>query len=170
MKLYRGKIPAIATELVEGLTKDQHIEVENSEEVRLDFESILKEFVRREREIVDEAKTRMERNSIGYHLLGRVISQVAKDRGFPQSDERLPYLVDQLLTMLFHSNNVAEIFADDPVLRKIITATIRRHTDMESELDREVRSKIKNLQEGTASFEIEYEKVMAQIKKRKRLE
>ena len=39
----------------------------------------------------------------------------------------------------------------------------------EGAFDQEVRSKIKNLQEGTASFEIEYQRVMDEIKRKKRL-
>ena len=76
----------------------------------------------------------------------------------------------QLLEMLFHSNNVAEIFADDPVLRKKITHVVREHSDLESELDKEVRSKIKNLQEGTQNFEVEYAKVLERMKRQKRLD
>ena len=60
--------------------------------------------------------------------------------------------------------------ADDVVLRKAITPILRKHMDVEDELDKEVRSKIKNLSEGTASFEIEYERVMGQMKRKKRLE
>ena len=37
------------------------------------------------------------------------------------------------------------------------------------DLDREVRSKIKNLSEGTATFEIEYQRVMEQMKAKKGL-
>jgi hypothetical protein len=37
--------------------------------------------------------------------------------------------------------------------------------DVETDLDREVRSKIKNLEEGTNTFEVEYARVMEQIKK-----
>jgi hypothetical protein len=89
--------------------------------------------------------------------------------GFPEPDEQLPYLVSQLLTMLFHSNNVAEVFSEDADLRKKITTVLRNHTSNTTELDREVRSKIRNLQEGTAAFEIEYERVMSQLKARKGL-
>ena len=41
--------------------------------------------------------------------------------------------------------------------------------DVEGELDQEVRSKIKNLQEGTATFEIEYQRAMDELKRKKRL-
>ena len=84
-------------------------------------------------------------------------------------DEMLPYLLEQILTMLFHSANVEEVFAEDHILRRKMTKIMRRHLDVEGELDQEVRSKIKNLQEGTATFEIEYQRVMNELKRKKRL-
>lgn len=169
MRLYSGKIGPIAEEIIRELAAAGDIEVESEEEVRLDVEAVLKEYVRLDREIVDEAKNRMESRGLGYSNLGRVKSQVAKERGAPPQEETLPYLLDQILNMLFHSANVAEIYADDVELRKKVTPILKRHMDVEDELDREVRSKIKNLEEGTATFEIEYAKVMDQIKRKKGL-
>jgi len=170
MRLYTGKIGPIVDDLVRELTAQGDIEVEEEAEVRLDLEAVLKEFIRRERQLVDEAKDRMEREGLGYSKLGRMRQRVAKEMGFPQQDETLPYLVDQLLNMLFHSANVVEIYADDVTLRKKITPVLRRHMEVESGLDAEVRSKIRNLQEGTAAFEVEYAKVMDQIKRKRGLE
>ena len=112
MRLYSGKIGPIVDDLVRELTAQEDIEVELEAEVRLDLEAVLKEFVRRERQMVDEAKDRMEREGLGYSKLGRMRQRLAKEMGFPQQDEVLPYLVDQLLNMLFHSSNVVEIYAD----------------------------------------------------------
>ena len=170
MRLYSGKIGGIVDDLVRALTANDDIEIEDDAEVRLDLEAVLKEFVRRERAMIDEAKDRMQREGLGYSSLGKVRSRLAREMGFPQQDEVLPYLVDQLLNMLFHSSNVAEIYADDVTLRKKMTPILRRHMEIESGLDAEVRSKIKNLQEGTSAFEIEYAKVMDQIKRKRGLE
>ncbi|MGB5694992.1 MAG: DUF507 family protein [Polyangiales bacterium] len=170
MRLYSGKIGPIVDDLMRELTARGEIEVEEADEVKLDLEAVLKEFIRRERQMVDDAKDRMEREGLGYSKLGRMRQRVAKEMGFPQQDEVLPYLVDQLLNMLFHSANVIEIYADDVELRKKITPILRRHMEVESGLDAEVRSKIKNLQEGTAAFEVEYAKVMDQIKHKRGLE
>ncbi len=170
MRLYSGKIGPIVDDLVRDLTAQQDIEVEDVAEVRLDLEAVLKEYIRRERQMIDEAKDRMEREGLGYSKLGRMRQRVAKDMGFPQQDEVLPYLVDQLLNMLCHSANVVEIDADDVTLRQKITPILRRHMEVDSGLDAEVRSKIKNLQEGTAAFEVEYAKVMDQIKHKRGLE
>ena len=170
MRLYSGKIGPIVDDLVRELTAQNDIEVEDDIEVRMDLEAVLREFVRRERQLIDESKDRMQREGLGYGKLGKVRQRVAKEMGFPQQDETLPYLIDQLLNMLFHSNNVAEIYADDATLRKKMTPVLRRHMEVESGLDAEVRSKIKNLQEGTAAFEVEYAKVMDQIKHKRGLE
>ncbi len=160
----------MAEDIVRSLTRDEDIEVEDEAELRLDLEAVMKEFIRRDRQVLEEAKTRMEQRGLSYSVLGKMKAQVAKERGFPPNDEQLPYIVGQLLEMLFHSNNVAEIFADDPVLRKKITHVVREHSDLESELDKEVRSKIKNLQEGTQNFEVEYAKVLERMKRQKRLD
>ncbi|GAB5548163.1 MAG: DUF507 family protein [Sandaracinaceae bacterium] len=169
MRLYSGKVPVIADEIIGTLVKDQDIEVGDHAEVKLDIEAVMKEYLRQDREILEEAKNRMEIRGLPYSQLGKMKSMVARERQVPIGDEMLPYVLEQLLTMLFHSQNVEEVFSDDIVLRKKMTKIMRRHLDLEGELDQEVRSKIKNLQEGTASFEIEYQRVMDEIKRKKRL-
>lgn len=169
MRLYGSRIGTIADELVRDLVSANDIETENEAEVRLDIEAVLKEFLRVDREIADEAKDRMQSRNLPSSMLGKLKAQIAKERGAPPPDEPLPYLLDQIKDMLFHSQNVVEIFADDNVLRTKITAILKKNLEVDSDLDAEVRSKIKNLQEGTASFEIEYAKVMDQIKRKKNL-
>ncbi len=169
MRLFSGKISVIAEEIVRTLVADSDIETPAQEEVRLDIEAVLKEYLRQDRGALDEAKNRMEIRGLSYSQLGKMKSSVARERGLAIGDEMLPYLLEQILTMLFHSSNVDEVFADDLVLRKKMTKIIRRHLDVEGELDQEVRSKIKNLQEGTATFEIEYARMMGEIKRKKRL-
>ncbi|RLB50241.1 MAG: DUF507 domain-containing protein [Deltaproteobacteria bacterium] len=170
MRLFSGKIGAIADDVVRGLTSDGDIDVVSEEEVRLDIEAVLKEYLRMDREIAEEAKNRMEVRGLGYSNLGRVKSQVSKERGAPPSDEILPYLLGQILNMLFHSNNVEEIYTEDLALRTKITPILKKHIDVEEKLDKEVRSKIRNMQDGTAAFEVEYDKVMSQMKRKRGLE
>lgn len=169
MRLFSGKIPTISEEIVRVLTSDGDIETESANEVVLDIESVLKEFLRYERSVGEEAKNRLEARGLPYAQLGKVRSQVARERGAPQQDDILPYLLEQILGLLFHSNHVDEIYAEDTELRKKITNILRKHMDVGGELDEEVRSKIKNLEEGTASFEIEYQRVMGELKRKKGL-
>lgn len=169
MRLYSGKVPVIAEEIVRTLVKDGDIETEAEEEVRTDVEAVLKEYLRQERAVVDEAKSRLESRGLPFGQLGKLKSTVARERQLPIGEDMLPYLLEQAMTMLFHSANVEEIFAEDTTLRKKMTTVLRRHMEVEGELDREVRSKIKNLEEGTATFEIEYQRVMDELKRKKRL-
>lgn len=169
MRLFSGKIPTISEEIVRTLSTDGNIECERPNEVMLDIESVLKEYLRYERSVSDEAKNRLESRGLPYAQLGKLKSQVAKEKGAPQADDVLPYLLDQILNILFHSNNVDEIFAEDSELRVKITPILRKHMDVGGELDEEVRSKIKNLEEGTASFEIEYQRIMGEMKRKKGL-
>ena len=169
MRLFSGKIPVISDDIVRLLTSEGDIETEQPNEVVLDIESVLKEYLRYERSVADEAKNRLESRGLPYAQLGKIRSQVAREKGAPQNDDVLPYLLEQILSLLFHSKNVDEIFAEDTTLRKKITNILRKHMDVGGELDEEVRSKIRNLEEGTASFEIEYQKVMGELKRKKGL-
>lgn len=170
MRIYRGQVPTIARDIVSKLVEAGDMEVHSEDEVRLDVESVIKEFVRRDREVSEEAKDRVQREGLSNSMLGRMMSRVAKERSFPKRDERVSYLTEQIMTMLFHSNNVDDIFGEDVELRKKIRGVIEASTGMEDQLDKEVRAKIKNLEEGTASFDIEYARVMEQIKGKRRLD
>jgi len=169
MRLFSGKIPVISEEIVRTLSAEGDIETEQPKEVTLDVESVLKEYLRYERMISEEAKNRLESRGLPYAQLGKLKNQVAKEKGAPQSEDILPYLLDQVLHMLFHSKNVDEVYAEDADLRKKVTVILKKHMDVGGELDEEVRSKIKNLEEGTASFEIEYQRVMNEMKRKKGL-
>lgn len=169
MRLYRGKVEVIAEDIIRHLASNGDVDLEDEREARLDVEAVLKEYLRLDREVLEEAKTRMEVRGLPYSQLGRVKSQVSKERGAPQHDEILPYLLDQILNLLFHSGNVAEIYAEDVDLRRKITPILRKHMEVDTDLDREVRSKIKNLQEGGTDFDVEYARVMANLKQKYKL-
>ena len=169
MRLYIGKVSAISDDVIKSLMTDGDLEVDNAEEARLDVESVLKEYVRRDKDVGEEAKNRMEARGLGYSQLGKVKAQVAKERGIQTGEDTLPYLIEQILEMLFHSQHVIEIFADDTDLRKKMAPILRKHMDVDDQLDVEVRGRIKNLEEGTAAFDIEYAKVMDQMRRKKGL-
>ena len=148
MRLYSGKIPVIAQEIVKALTANDSIETEAPAQVVSDLEAVLKEYLRTDRAISEEARDKIERHGTGSGGLTRVKAQLAAERNFPAPDEFLPYILQQLMEMLFHSANVEEVFAEDTELRKLITPI---------------------LSEGTAAFEIEYQKLVDQMKRKTHL-
>jgi hypothetical protein len=78
-------------------------------------------------------------------------------------------VIGQMLEFLLISRNIEEVFSDDPPLRRKIFVIMKKHLDIDEEVDREVRSRIKHLQEGTPAWDIEYQKVLEQIRRAKGL-
>jgi hypothetical protein len=46
---------------------------------------------------------------------------------------------------------------------------MKRHLEVDEEIDREARGRLKHLQEGTAAWDIEYQKAIEQIRRNKGL-
>jgi hypothetical protein len=171
MRLYGGQVPVIAEDLLRVLTRGDKIDVtdENMPEVELDIQSVLKEYIRLDRELTDAAREKLRRSnrSLG---IGRVKRELAKKKNVQVGDEAIGYIINQLIEAFLHSNFVDEVYATDNDLRKTMKPILERHMSMDEELDREVRDKIKNIEEGSASWDVEYQKVMEKLKRTKNLE
>ena len=53
MRLYRGKIETISDDIIRSLREAGDIELENEAEAKVDIESVLKEYLRLDKEIVE---------------------------------------------------------------------------------------------------------------------
>jgi hypothetical protein len=104
---------------------------------------------------------------LAFNQVTKLRTKLADERGFGIGEKGIDYLTRQIIEALFHSRHVAEIYAEDHVLRRIMRDVLREHLKLNDDLDQEVRRRIKNLQEGTASWEIEYHKVMEDLKRLK---
>jgi hypothetical protein len=169
MRLYSGKVPAIATEVVRALLTSKDIEAESPKEVEADVASVLNQYLSDEREVNDRAKDVLERTRKPQTEFQRVRSLVADEKGIKVGDEALDYLLDQVVEMLMHSNNVDEVFVEDLVLRRTMAPVFKKHMAVDSTLDADVRAQLKHVREGTRDWEIEYAKVLEQVKRRKGL-
>ena len=169
MRLYSGQVALVAEEILRVLLKAEEIEVapEDVPEVELDIQSVLKEYIRIDRLITSEAR---DRSAEFGGSLGRAKRQLAKEKGVEIGEDAPGYMINQLIETFMHSNFVEEIYGEDHDLRKRILPVLKRHMNMEEKLDREVRQKIKNLEEGSQSWDIEYQKVMGGLKRNKKLE
>jgi hypothetical protein len=170
MRLYSGKIPVIGTELVKSLVEAGDIAVSNKAEAELDVQAVLKEYLRLEREITDRAKDVLQKRNLPYEQFGKVKRALAGEKGFGLGDEGLEWMTNQMIESFMQSPHIEEIFAEDAVLRKKMSDILKRHMMVEEEIDAEVRKRIKNLEEGTATWEVEYNKAVDQIKRNRGLE
>ncbi len=167
MRLYSAKVPQVAAEMVAGLVAEKAIESEQLDEVALDIQSVLSQYVRDEQEVTDRAKDLAAARNLPPAELGRMKRLVAEERGIKVGDDAIDYLLDQLLEILMHSHNVDEIFAEDVDLRRIMRIPLRKQVAEEESLVAEVRGRLKHVQEGTRLWEIEYRRMMEDIKRRK---
>jgi hypothetical protein len=171
MKLYAGKIPSLSALLVKELTTQKVVAVDPEEfpEVELDISAVLKEFVRMDQEVNDKSKAIIEKRGLDQGSYNRVRREVSKEVGFPQDDPML-YVINQIIEALLHSPHVGEVYGEDHDLRRVMKPVFQKLLSDTEELDKEVRNRIKNVSEGTQSWDIEYQKAMAQLKKQKGFE
>lgn len=166
MRLYSGKIPVVSSELIRTLTEAGDIEVNNAAEAELDVGAVLKEYLRVDRELTDKAKDVMEARGLDYGQFGKIKRSLAEEKDFGLGEEAITWIATQLLETFMHSPHVDEVYADDATLRRRMRDVLRKHMAVDEELDAEVRQRIKNLEEGTSAWELEYGRVMEQIKQK----
>lgn len=171
MRLYSGQVPTVARELCKLLTDEGDLEVtaQNMPEVEKDIESVLREFIRLDRELVEEARDRIASRG-GRGSIGREKEKIARHKGIDIAEDPVGYIINQLIETFFHSHFVDEVYSLDREMRRKMNPVLKRHMSVDDELDEEVRDKIKNLEEGSQAWEIEYEKVMGKLKRTKNLE
>jgi uncharacterized protein len=170
MKLYSGKIPALGTEIVRVLVDSNAIEVEDRAEAEMDVQAVLKEYIRVDREITEKAKDMLQKKNLPYEQFGKIKRALAAEKAFSLGDEALEWMTTQMIESFMQSPHIAEIFVDDSVMRKHMSDVLKKHMQVDDELDEEVRRRIKNLQEGTSTWEVEYGKVLDQIKRNRGLD
>jgi hypothetical protein len=84
-------------------------------------------------------------------------------------DEAIDYLLDQLVEILLHSANVEEVFVEDVELRRLMRDPLRKQASEEDKLDTQVRDRLKHVKEGTSLWEVEYRRMMEDVRRRKGL-
>jgi hypothetical protein len=169
MRIHAAKVAQIAAEMVQSLTSDKSIETESPKEVVLDIEAVLNQYIRDEQEVSDKAKDMMSARNLPPTELGRIKRLVADQKKLKIGDDAIDYILDQLLEMLMHSQNVDEVFAEDYELRRRMREPLRRQLSEEEDLQKEVRAQLKHVEEGSALWEVEYRRIMEDIKRRRGL-
>lgn len=170
MKLYKARIPTIANDIITQLRRDGDIEVAEAEEAEKDIQSVLAEYLRLDRLVTETAKDQLERRGLSHGMFGRVRRSVAEQMDFGLGEEGVSWMCNQILETFMQSSFIEEIFAPDIDMRRKMAGILKRHMMVDDELDEEVRQRIKNLQEGSGHWDVEYAKVLEQIKRKRGLE
>jgi hypothetical protein len=168
MKLYRVKIPTIASAVIEELVNSGGIEVvpEKRPEAEIDLVAIMEEYQRRDFALRDAVREFMSSRSVPYDQYGRTRGRMADEWGHPTGDDVERFLARQFVENFMISNFVEEIYAEDKELYKQILDILRNHDVDERALRAEAREKISNITEGTVDYEIALSKAIREVKKR----
>ncbi|MFO0635840.1 MAG: DUF507 family protein [Nannocystaceae bacterium] len=166
MRLFASKIPHITDVVTKTLVDAGDLEISNRDEFKRDIEAILKEYLRKDRVLTESAKDMLEARGLPYSELYKTKRQLAEREDFAIGEDSVNWIANQLVEMFMQSQFVEEVFADDTALRRTLKEILRRNMQADDDLDREVRRHLKHLEEGTTSFEIEYQKQLELVKRK----
>ena len=172
MRLFSGKIPTIADEVIRVLAVEGEIEVlpDEREEAVLDVESVLREYLRTEREIEEQARDLLAARGLSHSGFGKAKRQIAESRAFGLGEDGVEWIVGQVLDLFMHTHHIEEVYADVLTLRRLISLIHKKHMAEDVDLDREVKRRMKHLEEGTTAWDVEYDKVEEKLRRLRGLE
>jgi hypothetical protein len=167
MRIQTAKVTEIATEMVRSLVTAEAIEVIAAREVEMDLEAVLKQYVRDEQAIAERAKDIVAARNLPQTEFAKMKRLVAEERQIKLGEEAVDYLLDQLVEILMHSTNVEEIFAEDVELRRLMREPLRRQAQESDRVEQQVRNRMKHVTEGGALWEVEYQRMMDDVRRRR---
>ena len=167
MRLYPKVIPVISRETIQQLMQDGDIEVEPMRiaDAEMDLSAIMREYLTNEERVNQATREALERRGYDYSKFNQVKREMADVRGFKMGDEGIEYVIGQMIEFLLVSRNVEEVYAEDTALRKKVFGIFKKHLDVDDEIDREARARLKHLQEGTSAWEVEYQKTVELLRR-----
>jgi len=171
MKIYMKLIPSIAQDILRALSKDGDIEIKDNrmEEAVLDVSKVFRDYLEEEEEINQEAMLFIQVNNLASKDFASVKAKIAEEKGFDYGDDAIEMLLADVVDALLKSDNIEEVYEENGVLIKKMYEVIKKYLDVDSELDKEAREQLKNLEEGSLEWDIAYKKVIHEIKKKKNL-
>ena len=167
MRLYPKVIPIISRECIQVLMQDGDIEVEPMRvaDAEMDMSAIMREYLANEERVNQATREALERRGYDFSKFNQVKREMADVRGFKMGDEGIEYVIGQMIEFLLISRNVEEVYSDDQSIRRKVFQIFKKHLDVDDEIDREARARLKHLQEGTSAWDIEYQKTIELLRR-----
>ncbi|MCK5687617.1 DUF507 family protein [Myxococcota bacterium] len=168
MKIYRKVIPKIAKDIIRSLLANRAIEVEDGhrDDAEVDVAGVLVGYLNDIDTVCQEAQRIMERKGYTPDLLGRVKRQIAKTNKLVMGEGSEEFVITRIIDGIFNSEHIEEVFTEDDELREMVQRAMSKYIGVDEELDREIRGRLKNLREGTADWEFEYDRLIEKMRAR----
>ena len=106
MKLYAAKVETIANEVIGKLVADGDLEVSDGHEAQLDVASVLKEYLKVDKELNDRTKYIMEIRGLPHSAFGRTKRTLADQKAFGLGEEGLTWICNQIVELFMRSPHV----------------------------------------------------------------
>lgn len=171
MKLPERLVERIAGKIVEELSAEGLLEVEDPELFKKKIISVFKKAEEEERlldertkEILRERINILEEADLDYRTAFRAVkAKLAEEMKINiNRRERMNQVAGMIKDLIMEDDGV-EIFEDPPVIRRRIVNILRRALKEEEEIERNVRERIKkqskNVLEGTPEWNLLYRKI-----------
>ena len=158
MRLYPKVIPVISRETIQLLMQDGDIEVEPMRiaDAEMDLSAIMREYLTNEERVNQATREALDAGATITASSTRSSARWRTSAASRWATRGSSTSSNQMIEFLLISRNVEEVFAADNALRQKIFAVMKKHLDVDDEIDREARARLKHLQEGTSAFDIEY--------------
>jgi len=83
------------------------------------------------------------------------------------SQARIEYLTGKIIDLLWSSEVVEEIYSSNNELKRKISAIFEEYCNLDEELEEEAARRLKHLQKGTPDWDIAFEKLAEEIRRKK---
>jgi hypothetical protein len=171
MKLPERLVERIATAIVEELSEEGLIELEDPDLFRRKIISVFKKVEEEEKQLDEETKrilkekmNLLEEADLDYRTAFKVVkSRLAEERKININRRERMNQVANMIRDLIMEDETVEIYEDPPVIRRRVAEILRNAIREEEDIERAVRQRIreysKNILEGTPEWNILYRKI-----------
>ncbi len=169
MKLFPGKVDAIAADGARALLAAKAVEAARPKDVEIAIAAELKRYLAEERAVYDEAKVVLDRTGKSSTEMHRVRRLVAEEHGIGIGDETIDHLLDRTVSMLLEDDGIDEVFVEDGELRRLLAPVFRKHVNVDEALDAEIRTQLRHVTEGTPQWDVEFNRIGEAIRRKRGL-
>ena len=166
MRIDYKMVPQVANEVVDVLLKEEDIAVEPEflRAAQCDLAALIKEFLQPDN-YTSGGEDCLENRQLSYEQMHKLKQDISEARHSFKGEEATEGVINKLIDFLMISDNFADVFSEDRILRKHIFQVIKKYENVDADLDLEARKKLKNLQEGTPTWDLEYKKLIGQLRR-----
>ena len=145
MRLYSGKIPSVGTEIVKSSRRGGRHRGDRSGRGRDGRAGGAQGVPPPRPRDHREGQGHPAEANLPYEQFGKVKRTLAGEKAFGLGEDGLEWMTTQMIESFMQSPHIEEIFVEDTVLRKRMADVLKKHMQVDEELDEEVRRRIKNL-------------------------